>query len=318
VKKKGNPLSLEWHDAVFSSRQTAARLAVLPCRMDLAACTRHRLRLVALLCAVWCAAAAPALCVPAAAAAAAVPRLLAADVSVSAPVTGASLRSWASHTPVPILVYHHVQGYLAGNYLLYVGTSQFAGQLRYLRHHGYHPVTMQQVWDDWMGKADLPRRPVVLSFDDGYLDQYVNAARQLRRYHWPAVLNLVVYRGTALRDSQVRRMVKWGWEIGAHTLHHPILTLCSSAMLRRELVSSRRILHHKFDVPVDFFCYPGGRYDHRVMHAARDAGYLAATSIRYGAATPRQRYALPRIAVYWGESLSTFGSRMRQAVARAR
>jgi peptidoglycan/xylan/chitin deacetylase (PgdA/CDA1 family) len=286
--------------------------------MDPSAFMRHRLRLVALLCAVSCAAGAPALLAPAAPAAPAAPRSPAADASASAPGAEDSSRAWASRTPVPILVYHHVQGYAAGSYLMYAGTSQFAGQLRYLRHHGYHPVTMQQVWDDWTGQADLPRRPVVLSFDDGYLDQYVNAARLLRRYHWPAVLNLVVYRGTALRDSQVRRMVKWGWEIGAHTLHHPILTRCSSATLRRELASSRRILRQKFDVRVDFFCYPGGHYDHRVMRAVRDAGYLAATSIRYGAATPRQRYALPRIAVYWGESLTTFGSRMRQAVARAR
>jgi len=50
----------------------------------------------------------------------------------------------------------------------------------------------------------------------------------------------------------------------------------------------------------------------------RDAGYLAAISIRYGAATPYGRFALPRIAVYWGESLGTFGSRMRETVAQAR
>ena len=240
--------------------------------------------------------------------------LCAAVITACAP---AAAGAWARHTPVPILVYHHVQGYLAGNYLMYVDTSQFASQLRYLRSHGYHPVTMQQVWDDWTGRADLPRRPVVLSFDDGYLDQYSNAARQLRSYHWPAVLNLVVHNGTALRDAQVRRMVKWGWEIGSHTLGHPILTRCSSATLHRELVQSRRVLEHKFKVLVDFFCYPGGIYDRRVMRAVRDAGYLAATSIRFGAATPYGRYALPRIAVYWGEPLATFGSRMRQAVARA-
>jgi hypothetical protein len=100
-------------------------------------------------------------------------------------------------------------------------------------------------------------------------------------------------------------------------LGHPILTHCSSATLRRELVLSRRILHHRFQVPVDFLCYPGGVYDGRVMRAARHAGYLAGTSLRYGAATPRGRFALPRIAVYWGESLATFGSRMRQTVAQA-
>jgi len=128
-----------------------------------------------------------------------------ADGASSAPEPGASPRAWARHTPVPILVYHHAQGYLAGNYLMYVGTSQFASQHWYLHHHGYHPVTMQQVWDDWTGKADLPRRPVVLSFDDGYPDQYSNAARQLRRYHWPAVLNLVVHRGTSSTRSSMCR-----------------------------------------------------------------------------------------------------------------
>jgi len=246
------------------------------------------------------------------------PVATAANGASSAPEPGTSPRAWARHTPAPILVYHHVQGYLAGNVYMYVSTSQFASQLRYLRSHGYHPVTMRQVWDDWTGKADLPRRPVVLSFDDGYPNQYLNAARLLRRYHWPAVLNLVARRGTALSDAQVRRMVKWGWEIGSHTLGHPILTRCSAATLRRELVLSRRILHHELGVPVDFFCYPGGAYDGRVMRAVRDAGYLAATSIRFGAATPRGRFALPRIAVYWGESLSAFGSRMREAVAEAR
>jgi hypothetical protein len=83
-------------------------------------------------------------------------------------------------------------------------------------------------------------------------------------------------------------------------------------------VDSRRDLEHEFHVSVDFFCYPGGIYDGRVMRAVKKAGYLAATSIRYGAATPTGRFALPRIAVYWGESLATFGSRMRQAVAKAK
>jgi len=276
--------------------------------MDAGARKRRRPRFAALWLALLCAAAAAALF--------AAPVVAAAGAS-SAPEPGASPHAWARHTPVPILVYHHVQGWLGGNSYMYVSTSQFAGQLRYLRSHGYQPVTMRQVWDDWTGKADLPRRPVVLSFDDGYTDQYFKAARLLRRYHWPAVLNLVARRGTALSDAQVRRMVKWGWEIGSHTLGHPILTRCSAATLRRELVLSRRILQRSFDVPVDFLCYPGGAYDGRVMRAVRDAGYLAATSIRYGAATPRGRFALPRIAVYWGESQSMFGSRMRQAVARA-
>ncbi len=213
-------------------------------------------------------------------------------------------------TPVPILVYHHVQSYLAGMSVMYVGTSQFAGQLRYLHSHRYHPVTMSQVWAAWTGGPKLPKRPVVLTFDDGYIDQYRNAAPLLRRYHYPAVLNVVVYRGTSLTDAMIRRMVSWGWEIGSHTMTHPWLTHLSSASLRSQLVSSKRILERKFKTKVDFLCYPGGLYDGRVERAVRAAGYLAATSIRYGRAIPRSRWALPRIAAYWGESTSTFGRRL--------
>ena len=76
-----------------------------------------------------------ALLCAAAAAAAFAPAAMAADGASSAPEPGATARAWARHTPVPILVYHHVQGYLAGNSYMYIGTSQFASQLRYLRSH---------------------------------------------------------------------------------------------------------------------------------------------------------------------------------------
>lgn len=215
--------------------------------------------------------------------------------------------------PVPILVYHHVQSSEAGSYLMYVSTWQFAAQLRYMHRHHIHPVTLEQVWAAWTGGPRLPRRPVVLTFDDGYIDQYTNAARLLRRRHYPAVLNLVVYNGTALTAKKVRRMIRWGWEVDSHTLTHPILTGLWGKALRRQLITSRRIIRRRFRVPADFFCYPGGDYDRRVARAVRAAGYLGAMTIRYGRATPRGRFVMPRIAVYWGESLGTFGRRMASA-----
>jgi len=215
--------------------------------------------------------------------------------------------------PVPILLYHHVESYKAGYYLTHVGTSQFAGQLWYLRHYGYHPVTLARVYAAWTGGARLPRRPVVLSFDDGFLDQYTNAARLLHRYRYPAVLDLVVHNGTRLSRAMVRRMITWGWEVDSHTLTHPLLTRLGASALRRQLVESRRIIRQLYHVPADFLCYPGGVYDRTVVRAVRAAGYLGATCIHYGRATPHSLFAMPRIAVYWGESLGTFGRRMRTA-----
>jgi len=232
--------------------------------------------------------------------------------------TGAAVVAAARPQPVPILVYHHVQSATSRYPLLNVRPWEFAAQLRWLKAHHYHPVTLGTVYDAWAGKGELPSRPVVLSFDDGYVEQYTVAARMLARYRWPAVLNLVVYRGTRLSDTMVKKMIGRGWEVVSHSLHHPMMTRLSSAGLRRELAGSRKRLERTFRVRVRFFCYPYGVSDRRVQRAAERAGYEAAMSTRYAAATPRRMYALARIYCYQGEPLSVFGQRLRRTVDAAR
>jgi peptidoglycan/xylan/chitin deacetylase (PgdA/CDA1 family) len=86
------------------------------------------------------------------------------------------------------------------------------------------------------------------------------------------------------------------------------------------LKGSRDLLQRYFHVPVNFFCYPGGSYDKAVEAAVRRAGYLAATSVWFGLARPRDLYGLPRIVVFGGEPLAVFaagleGSRRAEADA---
>jgi peptidoglycan/xylan/chitin deacetylase (PgdA/CDA1 family) len=69
-------------------------------------------------------------------------------------------------------MYHHVAPIRPGSALLWVTRAQFAHELAYPRSHGYQAVTVQQVYRCWTRGSALPARPVVLSFDDGYLDQY--------------------------------------------------------------------------------------------------------------------------------------------------
>jgi hypothetical protein len=107
------------------------------------------------------------------------PQSVAAQRSPSpSPSASASPHHHVRHVSVPILMYHHIAPLRRGSSLLCVSPTQLAAQLAYLHSHGYHVVTLQQVYDAWMNGASLPARPVVLSFDDGYLDQYRNAARR--------------------------------------------------------------------------------------------------------------------------------------------
>lgn len=223
--------------------------------------------------------------------------------------------------PVPILVYHHVKSRKIGSRLLTVSTGEFAAQLAFLRSHGFHPVTMQQVYDAWTGGAEMPARPVVLSFDDGYIDQYRFAAPLLRSYHWNAVLNAIVENvdnvHAPFNPVLVQRMISWGWEIDSHTVTHRVLTLLPAAAVRHELVASRATLQRLFQVPVNFFCYPGGVNNARTARAVAQAGYLAAAGTVYGAATPIDLYRLPRIYCYWGETMQVFARRLQQTTALA-
>ena len=181
------------------------------------------------------------------------------------------------------------------------------------------------VYEAWTGQGLLPAHAIVISFDDGYVDQLRIAAPLLRRYRWPAELDLILdalYRGshapaTRVTVAMVRKLLSEGWELESHTVTHRDLTLLAAGDLRRELVDSRQGLQEIFGVPIDFLCYPGGDYNARVIAAVRRAGYLAATGTTFAAATPQQLYALPRIYCYWGESLAVFARRLRVTLAAA-
>jgi peptidoglycan/xylan/chitin deacetylase (PgdA/CDA1 family) len=231
--------------------------------------------------------------------------LAAGALGASHAATGAASRALepAARRPVAILMYHRVGGPApAGRRRrLWVSRALFGRQLAALERAGYRAVTLDRVWRAWHGGGGLPARPVVLSFDDGYGGQYRHAAPALRRHGWPGVLNLELRRlGVAggLGRAQVRRLIAAGWEVDAHSLTHPDLTRVGAVRLQREVAGSRAALRRAFDVPANFFAYPYGRFDATVQAAVRAAGFVAATTIRPGVATPGgDPYALRRIQV---------------------
>ena len=209
---------------------------------------------------------------------------------------------------VPILMYHLVSDPPPSvRYLdLYVRPRDFRAQIAWLASHGYHAVTLQRAYDHWTHGAKLPARPVVVSFDDGYLSQYTRAFPVLAAHHWPGVLNMEVNflrPAGGLRPWRIRRLLDAGWELDAHTLTHPDLTMLPSGELRRQVAGSRAALRQRFHVPVNFFCYPDGRYDAEVVAEVRRAGFLGATTTTYGLARPPGLYTLDRIRIDRGDGL---------------
>lgn len=201
---------------------------------------------------------------------------------------------------------------------LWVTPVAFGAQMRALRRAGYWAITLRQAWRAWTRGDALPRSPVVISFDDGYLGDYTHARPVLRALGWPGVLNLAlqnVGRGN-LSAREVRMLIRDGWEIDSHTINHVDLTAAPPSTVRHELVASRRELRRRFGVAGEFFCYPYGHYDAAVEAAVKAAGYRAATTEVEGFAHPGDPYALPRVRVEGTDTAATLLERMR-AEARA-
>jgi peptidoglycan/xylan/chitin deacetylase (PgdA/CDA1 family) len=231
------------------------------------------------------------------------------------PLSGGSTA--ASHSrAVPILMYHVIAPPIAHAPFpeLYVPKTEFSAEMHRLARSGYRAVTLKRVYDYWRTGRPLPPKPIVLSFDDGYRSHYTNALPVLRSLHWPGVLNLELRNerhSWGLSPAHVRALVAAGWELDSHTINHPDLTTLDPAQLRKEVVDSRRLLRSRFHVPVDFFCYPAGRYDAAVIAAVQAAGYLGGTSTRYGLARPSDLWTLARVRVNGGDGPAGLAAKLK-------
>jgi peptidoglycan/xylan/chitin deacetylase (PgdA/CDA1 family) len=121
--------------------------------------------------------------------------------------------------------------------------------------------------------------------------------------------------GGELTQQMVQQMVNAGWELDAHTINHLDVTTLSGAALQREVGGSRQILQQRFKQPVNFFCYPAGKFDAESIKAVQDAGYLGATTVEEGLASKDEMFTLKRIRVDGSDGVNGLSEKLRQAGA---
>jgi peptidoglycan/xylan/chitin deacetylase (PgdA/CDA1 family) len=203
--------------------------------------------------------------------------------------------------PVPVLMYHVIAPPPAGAPFpgLYVAPAEFAG---------WHAVTMDQVRAYWSRGAPLgPGKPIVLTFDNGYQSQYTQALPVLRRLGWVGDENVQLTglppSQGGLGEQQIRGLLAAGWELDTQGISHADLVALDAAQLRDQVAVARKLLQQRYGVPVNWFCFPSGHYDARVVAAVKAAGYAGSTTVVPGWARPADdRYRLPRLRVLGGTS----------------
>jgi peptidoglycan/xylan/chitin deacetylase (PgdA/CDA1 family) len=206
---------------------------------------------------------------------------------------------------VPILVYHsvmpHHPGQTAEQRILDVDDSVFVEQMKYLADGGYHVVSFAALVDALEGHGRLRTRAVVITFDDGWSNQYRHAFPILCRFGLTATFFVftapIGVDPKLMTWDQLRELQDAGMTIGSHTRTHPVLPRYHGALHNEVAMSRVDIAKHLGRAP-DFFAYPFGQWDVESEAWARRAGYRAARAYRGGAwNAPSDLYHLRAIPV---------------------
>lgn len=214
----------------------------------------------------------------------------------------------------PVLLYHHVDKSEAKN-PYYVSPEIFESQMKWLNDNGYTVVSYMDFYSAYASTGTLPAKPVVITFDDGKLDQYQNAFPILKKYGFVATFFIPTEQigtGDAMTWGQVKELSDAGMEIGSHTLDHPYLSKTKPARLvKYEIRKSRQVLTMNLDIPIRFFAYPSGAYNKETADIVKNSGYLSAVTTDHGIyhKIGGDPYQIKRIYVF--DELRSFTRRVR-------
>jgi peptidoglycan/xylan/chitin deacetylase (PgdA/CDA1 family) len=213
-------------------------------------------------------------------------------------------------------MYHHIAvaapGADAIRRDLSVSPANFEAQLRYLVEHGYEPITLEALIMHLQLGSELPPKPVVLTFDDGFKDHYTNAYPLLEKYGFFGtffVISGFVDEGRPehMSWSEIELLHAAGMEIGSHTYTHPSLAGKSFDYIVWQVLGSKEAIEARTQEPVRFFSYPSGQYDQQVVDVLQSAGYWGAVTVEAGSLQTSERpFELKRIRVRGAYDLEDF------------
>ena len=201
-------------------------------------------------------------------------------------ISAQDIEEVAAGPKILVLNYHQVRNSFNS---LAVSPSDFSTQMAYLINNGN-------------GEIELPDKPVIITFDDGYDDNYLNAFPILKGYGIRATVFVV--------PAFVGK--KNYLTIQSHTLNHTKLEELPDDEIRSELLNSKLVLEENIGKPVNFLAYPTGTYNLHIAGIARDVGYKGAYTIKYGGVDlGSNMYALERVPIFHTENtMKDFYSRI--------
>ena len=203
---------------------------------------------------------------------------------------------------------------------------RFAQHMNLLAQRPYNVVSMNHIHDFWSENTTLPENSVIITFDDGFRDNYEQGLPILQKHNFPATVFLTTgmlagsnkwmsgeYPNRSMLNwNQIIEMQKYGVLFGGHTVNHVRLPQLSDEEANMEIKNCKSIIEDKLGTPCPFFAYPYGLFDERHVKAVEQAGYEVACSTRSGFNNPdTDPFRLRRLEIYGTDTVDSLKRKIK-------
>lgn len=240
--------------------------------------------------------------------------------------------------PIPVLMYHHINPHRGD--MVTVTPDVFEGQMRHLNESGYRTLTLDELVSYIAGKMVLKQKAVVVTFDDGWLDNFIYAFPAIKRHNINTSIFIVtdwVHNSASdasqsvtvpahkeskslIKESRAGEVIL-GWDhirtmqnsglvnFYSHTRSHARCAGLSGQELLNELGESKLALENHLGGPCPYLCWPYGEFNDTALRVAGNIGYKALFTTVHGVVSPgSDPFAIKRIVVK--DSITWFKKRM--------
>lgn len=226
---------------------------------------------------------------------------------------------------VPVLLYHDVQPGAQGENGAVISAEEFAAQMAWLHQNGFHTITTADLLGWLQERQELPDKPILITFDDGYRSVYTQAYPILKRYGLKATIFMVTsYAGQQIGDltylswDEMKEMKGSGLvEIQAHSHNghylvgkEPALLTWSAAKVQSDLRELNEAMQQAGLPAARAYAYPYGAYNPEVQEALKESNIELAFTTEFGGVTAAHGdpFALPRVPIFPGTEIDQFAN----------
>jgi len=226
------------------------------------------------------------------------------------------------HQTVPILTYHKFSENVSD--AVTVTRKSFEDQMRFLKNKGYKVISLDEFFDFLELKEPIPRKSVVITFDDGWRSTYDIAFPILKKYGYPSTLfvytDFINEGGNGMTWAILKEMMSGGVSIQSHTKSHRYLDRRQGKesfkkyfdAVKEELDDSAKIIRRHLNIEVRYLAYPYGDTNHLVAAVAEKLGYRGALTVeRDGNPCFVHRFRVKRSMIYGNFDLDDFEKNLK-------